>query len=118
MQLDDFVEKLSRPRAAWLMVPATVTGQMVEDLTPKLEPGDIIIDGGNSYYRDDINRARRLQPHGIHYVDCGTSEGVRGLQRGFCPMIGGDRKVVEHLAPIFRSIAPGVDSAAQAGADR
>jgi len=111
--LDDFVAKLARPRAAWLMVPAAVTGQMVAELAPKLEPGDIVIDGGNSYYRDDIDRARRLQRLGIHYVDCGTSGGVWGLQRGYCLMIGGDREPVGHLDPIFRSIAPGVEAAAR-----
>jgi 6-phosphogluconate dehydrogenase len=109
--LDDFVAKLSRPRAAWLMVPAAVTGKLVAEVAARLEPGDIVIDGGNSYYRDDVDRARQLQPGGIRYVDCGTSGGVRGLQRGFCLMIGGDREVVEHLDPIFRSIAPGVGAA-------
>jgi 6-phosphogluconate dehydrogenase len=107
----DFVSKLEAPRAMWLMVPAAVTGSTVDEVAAHLESGDIIIDGGNSYYRDDIERARELRKSGIHYVDCGTSGGVFGLERGFCLMIGGEDAVVQHLDPIFRSIAPGVESA-------
>jgi 6-phosphogluconate dehydrogenase len=109
--LDDFVERLSPPRVAWMMVPAAFVGDMVEKLTALLHPGDILIDGGNSYYRDDIKRAKELGPKGIHYVDVGTSGGVFGLERGFCMMIGGDDETVAHLDPIFRTLAPGVDSA-------
>ncbi len=109
--LDAFVAQLARPRVAWVMVPAGVTGTTVDELARRMEPGDIIIDGGNSYYRDDIDRARVLQERGIHYVDCGTSGGVWGLERGYCLMIGGEGEVVRHLDPLFRSIAPGVESA-------
>jgi 6-phosphogluconate dehydrogenase len=109
--VDEFVSKLSKPRAAWVMVPAAVTGATVMELAKAMEPGDIIIDGGNSYYRDDIDRAAELAKMDIHYVDCGTSGGVFGLERGFCLMIGGEDEVVEHLDPIFKTIAPGVDSA-------
>jgi 6-phosphogluconate dehydrogenase len=109
--LDEFVSKLTRPRAAWVMVPAAVTGDTVFELAGKMEPGDIIIDGGNSYYRDDIDRAAKLKEQGIHYVDCGTSGGVFGLDRGFCLMIGGEDEVVQRLDPIFATIAPGVDAA-------
>jgi len=109
--LADFVAKLSTPRAVWIMVPAAFVDETLEQLEAVLEPGDIVIDGGNSYYRDDIDRAAQLQPKGIHYVDCGTSGGVFGLERGFCLMIGGEDDVVAHLDPIFRTIAPGVDTA-------
>jgi 6-phosphogluconate dehydrogenase len=109
--VDDFVAKLTKPRAVWVMVPAGVTGDTVKDLAARMEPGDIIIDGGNSYYRDDIERANTLSTTGIHYVDFGTSGGVFGLERGYCLMIGGERAVVEHLDPLFRSIAPGVEAA-------
>src|ERR671922_1340355 len=109
--LDDFVAKLSPPRAAWVMVPAGYTGQTVDELAERMEAGDIIIDGGNSYYRDDIDRARALEPKGIHYVDVGTSGGVFGLNRGFCLMIGGEEKIVKHLDPLFATIAPGIDGA-------
>ena len=109
--LADFVGKLSKPRAVWIMVPAAFVDETLEQLETVLEPGDIVIDGGNSYYRDDIDRAARLQPKGIHYVDCGTSGGVFGLDRGFCLMIGGEDDVVRHLDPIFKTIAPGVDTA-------
>jgi 6-phosphogluconate dehydrogenase len=105
--LDDFVQKLQKPRAIWLMVPAAVVDSSIKDLLPKLESGDILIDGGNSYYIDDIRRAKELQGKGIHYVDVGTSGGVWGLERGYCQMIGGENEVVKHLDPIFKTLAPG-----------
>jgi 6-phosphogluconate dehydrogenase len=105
--LADFVKKLESPRAVWLMVPAAVVHQTISDLLPHLEPGDILIDGGNSYYVDDIKRAKDLAPSNIHYVDVGTSGGVWGLERGYCMMIGGEKKVVQHLDPIFSTLAPG-----------
>ncbi len=105
--LDDFIEKLQKPRAIWLMVPAGVVDASIKDLVPKLDSGDILIDGGNSYYIDDIRRAKELQPKGIHYVDVGTSGGVWGLERGYCQMIGGENDVVKHLDPIFKTLAPG-----------
>jgi 6-phosphogluconate dehydrogenase len=108
---EELVTKLSKPRVAWVMVPAAITGQTVDQLAALMEPGDVIIDGGNSYYRDDIERAKELGQVGIHYVDVGTSGGVFGLDRGFCLMIGGEREVVERLDPLFRTIAPGVDAA-------
>jgi 6-phosphogluconate dehydrogenase len=112
--LDEFVSKLTKPRAAWVMVPAgEITGDTINELARRMEPGDIIIDGGNSYYRDDIDRAKRLSQQGIHLVDCGTSGGVWGLERGYCLMIGGDSDVVDNLSPLFRSLAPGVDAAAR-----
>jgi 6-phosphogluconate dehydrogenase len=111
--LEDFVAKLSLPRAVWLMVPAGITGQMVDQLAPLLGEGDILVDGGNSYYHDDVDRAEALRAQGIHYVDVGTSGGVWGLNRGYCLMIGGDDEPVRHLDPIFRTIAPGVDTAAR-----
>jgi 6-phosphogluconate dehydrogenase len=105
--LDDFVQKLQKPRAIWLMVPAAVVDASIKDLLPKLEAGDILIDGGNSYYIDDIRRAKELKPKGIHYVDVGTSGGVWGLERGYCQMIGGENEVVKHLDPILKTLAPG-----------
>ena len=107
----ELAAKLDAPRAVWVMVPAAVTGQVIDELADALEPGDIIIDGGNSYYRDDIDRAEALRPKGIHFVDAGTSGGVFGLERGYCLMIGGETDIVTHLDPIFRTIAPGVGEA-------
>ncbi|MEU2622035.1 phosphogluconate dehydrogenase (NAD(+)-dependent, decarboxylating) [Streptomyces sp. NPDC007157] len=109
--LQDFVAKLDKPRALWLMLPAAIVDSILDQLVPLLEPGDILIDGGNSYYRDDITRAKRLADKSLHYVDCGTSGGVWGLERGYCLMIGGEDEVVAHLDPIFKSIAPGEGSA-------
>jgi 6-phosphogluconate dehydrogenase len=106
--LDDFIAGLSKPRAIWIMVPAAVVDQVIEDLVQRLDADDIIIDGGNSYYKDDIIRARRLQPDGIHYVDVGTSGGVFGLERGYCLMIGGETQTVKHLEPVFETLAPGL----------
>ncbi len=105
--LDEFVSKLAPPRAIWLMVPAAVVDTTIEQLAGKLEKGDILIDGGNSYYHDDIRRAAALKPKGIHYVDVGTSGGVWGLERGYCLMIGGETEVVKRLDPIFAALAPG-----------
>jgi 6-phosphogluconate dehydrogenase len=105
--LADFVNKLAKPRAIWLMVPAAVVDKSIAELLPLLEKGDIVIDGGNSYYVDDIRRAKELAPKGIHYVDVGTSGGVWGLERGYCMMIGGETQVVQRLDPIFKTLAPG-----------
>ena len=105
--LDEFLSKLKPPRAVWLMVPAAVVDQTLEQLASHMQKGDIIIDGGNSYYIDDIRRAKELQPKGIHYADVGTSGGVWGLDRGYCLMIGGEPDIVKHLDPIFKTLAPG-----------
>ncbi len=109
--IEALLGKLTKPRVVWIMVPAAVTGETVDKLASLMEAGDIIIDGGNSYYRDDLARAEALKPTGIHYVDCGTSGGVFGLERGYCLMIGGEKQIVRYLDPIFRSIAPGVGAA-------
>src|SRR5262249_31672440 len=111
--LADFIGKLTKPRAVWLMVPAAVVDQTIADVLPALERGDILIDGGNSYYVDDIRRAKELAPKGIHYVDVGTSGGVWGLERGYCMMIGGEQSVVAHLDPIFGALAPGLGDVAR-----
>src|SRR5208282_665996 len=108
--LDDFAAKLAKPRVSWMMVPAAVVESTVKDLAQRFERGDIIVDGGNSYYIDDIRRAKSLREKGIHYVDSGTSGGVWGLERGFCQMIGGETGVVKHLDPIFATLAPPLES--------
>jgi 6-phosphogluconate dehydrogenase len=109
--LENFVSRLTAPRAIWLMLPAAIVDEELAKLTPLLDAGDIIIDGGNSYYRDDLRRADALKSSGIHYVDVGTSGGVAGLDRGYCLMIGGETDVVQHLSPIFATLAPGVGDA-------
>src|SRR6266851_2783653 len=111
--LADFVKKVEKPRAVWLMVPAAVVDKSIADLLPLLEKGDILIDGGNSYYIDDIRRTKELKPKGIHYVDVGTSGGVWGLERGYCMMIGGEPEVVKRLDPIFATLAPGIGDIAR-----
>src|SRR4029077_212294 len=106
--LDDFVSKLGKPRVAWLMVPAgEPTEQTVQALSQRMQAGDILIDGGNSYFKDDVRRSTQLKSKGIHYVDVGTSGGVWGLDRGYCMMIGGPKEIVQQLDPIFRTLAPG-----------
>ena len=106
--LADVVKKLQKPRAIWLMVPAAVVDDTIADLSPHLEAGDVLIDGGNSYYVDDLRRAKQLAPQKIHYIDVGTSGGVWGLERGYCMMIGGEAEVVRRLDPIFAALAPGI----------
>ncbi|HET6714314.1 MAG TPA: decarboxylating 6-phosphogluconate dehydrogenase [Actinomycetota bacterium] len=109
--LEDLVAKLTPPRAAWIMVPAAFAGSTATQLSDLMDAGDIVIDGGNTYYRDDIERAKAFEPRGMHYVDVGTSGGVFGLDRGFCMMIGGEPDVVAHLDPVFAALAPGVAAA-------
>ncbi|MHB1460030.1 MAG: phosphogluconate dehydrogenase (NAD(+)-dependent, decarboxylating) [Armatimonadota bacterium] len=109
--LEDLSQKMTQPRAVWVMVPAAVVDHTINDLLPYLDEDDVIIDGGNSFYHDDIRRSEELKPKGIHYVDVGTSGGVWGMERGYCLMIGGDMTAVRRLNPIFESLAPGVDSA-------
>lgn len=109
--LTDFVAHMTPPRSIWLMLPASVVDEVLAELVPLLAADDIIIDGGNSYYRDDIQRATKLQSKNIHYVDVGTSGGVAGLERGYCLMIGGEKNIVQHLDPIFATLAPGIGTA-------
>jgi 6-phosphogluconate dehydrogenase len=111
--VQDLVKKLQKPRSIWLMVPAGAVDRTIADLAPHLDAGDIVIDGGNSYYIDDIRRAGELRSKGIHYVDVGTSGGVWGLERGYCMMIGGEPDVVQHLDPVFRALAPGAGDIAR-----
>ena len=111
--LKEMVSQLGQPRTIWLMVPAMDVERVLDDLVPLLDAGDIVVDGGNSYYRDDMRRGTQLQSRGIHYLDVGTSGGVAGLERGYCLMIGGEGDVVEHLRPIFSSLAPGIEAAAR-----
>ncbi|MFL5627328.1 MAG: phosphogluconate dehydrogenase (NAD(+)-dependent, decarboxylating) [Ktedonobacteraceae bacterium] len=109
--LEDVVSKLAKPRIVWMMVPAASVDATLESLIPLLAPDDVVIDGGNSYYHDDIRRAAMLKTHGIHYLDVGTSGGVWGLERGYCQMIGGEAEIVKRLDPIFSALAPGVEAA-------
>lgn len=111
--MQEMVAQMARPRAIWLMIPAAMVDHALNDLVPLLAPDDIIIDGGNSYYRDDMRRAAELKARGIHYLDVGTSGGVAGIDRGYCLMIGGEAETVAHLRPIFSSLAPGMAVAAR-----
>ena len=111
--LQEMAGRMDKPRAVWMMVPAGIVDKVLDDLIAHLDPGDIIIDGGNSYYRDDIDRARRLKDAGLHYVDCGTSGGIAGQDRGYCLMVGAEQEVFDHLTPIFEALAPGVDAASR-----
>ncbi len=111
--LKDFVSRLNQPRAVWLMLPAAIVDKELAELAPLLETDDIVIDGGNSFYRDDIRRGAELNRKGIHYLDVGTSGGVAGLERGYCLMIGGEKDIASHLDPIFASLAPGVNAASR-----
>jgi len=111
--LQEMAGKMARPRAVWMMVPAAIVDKVLDDLIAHLDPGDIIIDGGNSYYRDDIARAGKLKDAGLHYVDCGTSGGIAGQDRGYCLMVGAEPAIFEHLTPIFQALAPGVEAAAR-----
>ncbi len=114
--MQDFVSKLSKPRSAWLMLPAAITGKIAGEIAALMEPGDIIIDGGNSNYRDAVDQAANLAPHGLSYVDVGTSGGVWGIDRGYCLMIGGPDEAVRHLDPVFASLAPGPDQTGETAA--
>jgi 6-phosphogluconate dehydrogenase len=117
--LAEVVTKLAKPRAIWMMVPAAGVDDTIAELSPHLEAGDILIDGGNSYYVDDLRRAKQLAPQKIHYVDVGTSGGVWGLERGYCMMIGGETEVIQRLDPVFASLAPGIgDIPRTAGRDK
>ena len=107
--MEEFIGKLAKPRSAWLMLPAAITGRIVDQVAALMEAGDIIIDGGNSNYHDAVDQAARLQPKGMRYVDVGTSGGVWGLERGYCLMIGGPDAAVRHLDPVFATLAPGGD---------
>ena len=111
--IEEFIARLARPRAIWLMVPAAIVDTELAALAPHLQDGDIVIDGGNSFYRDGVRRAKQLRESGVHYVDVGTSGGVAGEQRGYCLMIGGEEAIVRHLTPIFSALAPGIGTAAR-----
>src|SRR3989440_1092469 len=109
--LEDFVDKLERPRTAWVMLPAgKITEATIDTLSKLMQAGDVIIDGGNTFWQDDVRRGNALKEHGLHYVDVGTSGGVWGIERGYCMMIGGEKKVIDHLDPIFSALAPGLGS--------
>ena len=113
--IEEFIKKLTKPRSVWIMVPAAVVGQTISSLIEHMESGDIVIDGGNSYYKDDIARAKELKKKDIHFVDVGTSGGVWGLERGYCLMIGGESEIVRHLDPIFAALASGMGNIKRTG---